>query len=169
MSHDASFWINHLKLTKHIEGGWFREVYQSELLLQPSQLPGVFPPNSDRHCCTHIYFLLEKNQFSALHRIKSDELWHFYAGDPLIIYEIETSGNLVEHNLGHDTQDDQRFFTSVKAGSWFGAKLRQEGTYALVGCTVSPGFDYADFELAEKEAMLSQYPQYAELVNSLTL
>ena len=168
MFHNAQFWIGQLKLTKHIEGGWFSEVYKSELLLQSSQLPANFPTGSERHCSTHIYFLLEKKQFSALHRIKSDELWHFYAGDPLVVYEIEPSGKLTEHLLGNDSQKNQRLFTVIKAGSWFGAALPPASEYALTGCTVSPGFDYADFELAEKENLLELYPQHAGLINSLT-
>ncbi|MCW3120478.1 MAG: cupin protein [Chitinophagaceae bacterium] len=165
MSPDSQRWINHLKLTKHIEGGYFSEVYQSALLLDNSQLPGNF--TSSRPCCTNIYFLLEKNQFSALHRIKSDELWHFYAGDPLIIYEIDISGKLSEHLLGQNPEHHQ-LFTSIKAGSWFGARLAEKGGYALVGCTVSPGFNYADFELADKETLIRQYPRHATLIASLT-
>jgi len=168
MSPDASFWIRHLKLTKHIEGGCFSEIYQSEFLLQSSQLPPEFPTGSVRHSCTHIYFLLEKNQVSALHRIKSDELWHFYAGDPLVVHEIGSSGILTTHVLGNDPEQQQQLFSVVKAGSWFGASLPQGSEYALVGCTVSPGFDYADFELAEKKSLLALYPQHSELIKSLT-
>ena len=165
MSLDSQRWIDHLKLTKHIEGGYFSEVYQSELILNTSQLPDHF--TSSRHCCTHIYFLLEKSQFSAFHRIKSDELWHFYAGDALIVYEIDDTGKLIEHLLGQDPES-QRLFTCVKAGSWFGARLEGGSTFALVGCTVSPGFDYADFEMGNRNFLLKKYPQHAVLISSLT-
>jgi uncharacterized protein len=168
MFRNASFWIRHLKLTKHIEGGSFSEIYQSEFLVQASPLPANFPTGSSRHSCTHIYFLLEKNQISALHRIKSDELWHFYAGGPIIVYEIESSGALTKHILGNEPEQNQHFFSVVKAGSWFGASLQEGSEYALVGCTVSPGFDYADFELANKETLISLYPQHAELIKSLS-
>ncbi|MES1225928.1 MAG: cupin domain-containing protein [Bacteroidota bacterium] len=164
MSRNSEYWIEHLKLTKHIEGGYFSEVYQSSLVLNPSQLPGNF--TSSRHCCTHIYFLLEKNQFSAFHRIKSDELWHFYAGDPLIVYEIDVTGKLTEHLLGQNPET-QNLFTSIKAGSWFGARLQSDGEYSLVGCTVSPGFDYDDFELAERDALTAIFPEHKELIDSL--
>lgn len=165
---DASYWIRHLNLTKHIEGGWFNEVYKSELKLSLSQLTANFTDNATRHACTHIYFLLEKNQFSALHRIQSDELWHFYAGDSLIIYEIEASGKLVKHILGSNPRKGQQLFTWVKAGSWFGAALTEKSEYALTGCTVSPGFDYADFEMAEREKLLREFPQHSKLIISLT-
>ncbi|MBS1608162.1 MAG: cupin domain-containing protein, partial [Bacteroidetes bacterium] len=92
---------------------------------------------------------------SALHRIQSDELWHFYNGDPLIIYEIEKSGKLTRHLLGTDPNEGQQLFTYIKAGSWFGAVLNGNSEYALVGCTVSPGFDYADFEMAERNKILT--------------
>lgn len=168
MSRNASFWIQHLKLSKHIEGGRFSEVYKSALKLSTAQLPPNFPTNANRHACTHIYFLLERNQFSALHRIKSDELWHFYAGDSLVIYEIEKSGKLNKHVLGNDLEKGQQLFTYVKAGSWFGASLPKESEYSLVGCTVSPGFDYADFEMAERENMQNEFPQHSELIKALT-
>jgi predicted cupin superfamily sugar epimerase len=168
MSHSASYWISQLKLSKHIEGGSFSEVYKSELKLSASQLPGHFSSTDARHVCTHIYFLLERMQFSALHRIKSDELWHFYAGDSLTIYEIETSGKLVIHLLGADPEKNQQLFIYVKAGSWFGAALPADSEYALVGCTVSPGFDYADFEMADRGTLILQYPQHSELIKSLT-
>ena len=165
MSLDSQRWIDHLKLTKHIEGGYFSEVYKSDLILNTPQLPDHF--TSSRHCCTHIYFLLEKDQFSAFHRIKSDELWHFYAGDALTVYEIDASGNLIEHLLGQDPEN-QRLFACVKAGSWFGARLEGNGNYALVGCTVSPGFDYADFEMGHMDFLVKKYPQHAALISSLT-
>ena len=165
MSLDSQRWIEQLKLTKHIEGGYFSEVYKSELIIDTAQLPPQFTVS--RHCCTHIYFLLEKDQFSAFHRIKSDELWHFYAGDPLVVYEIDETGRLTEHLLGQDP-GKHHLFTCIKAGSWFGARLQENGSYALAGCTVSPGFDYDDFEMGEKSFLLKKYPQHAALINSLT-
>jgi len=168
MSRSASFWIEHLRLSKHIEGGYFNEVYKSASLVPPSQLPEHFNAASPRHYFTHIYFLLEKGQFSALHRIKSDELWHFYDGDPIIIYEIEASGKLIKHLLGNDPLKKQTLFTVVKAGSWFGAALEERSEFALVGCTVSPGFDYDDFEMGGREEMLRLFPQYQEIVEKLT-
>jgi predicted cupin superfamily sugar epimerase len=165
MSPDAQLWIDQLQLKRHIEGGYFSEVYHSALLLNPSQLPGNF--TGSRHCCTHIYFLLEKNQFSAFHRIKSDELWHFYAGDPLIVYEITGNGALKEHLLGQKP-GQQQLFTSIPSGSWFGARLQGATGFALVGCTMSPGFDYEDFELADREALVRKYPDHAALIATLT-
>src|SRR5882724_7737274 len=98
----ADYWIKELHLQQHIEGGWYSEIYRSSLIFNKSNLPITF--DGDRNACTHIYFLLEKKGFSAFHRIQSDELWHFYAGDALIVYEINESGQLIEHLLGNDPE-----------------------------------------------------------------
>lgn len=158
---DAAYWIKTLQLTPHVEGGAFRETYRSNLKLPASALPSAFA--GERHACTHIYFLLKKENFSAFHRIRSDELWHFYAGDPLIVYEIDEKGNLKEHKLGHGS-----FQTVISAGSWFGSRVAEGGNYSLVGCTVSPGFDFNDFALADREQLSALYPQHKELITALT-
>jgi predicted cupin superfamily sugar epimerase len=165
--HTADFWIKHLQLNKHIEGGWFSEVYRSALTFSKEQLPASF--SSERNACTHIYFLLEKNGFSAFHRIKSDELWHFYAGDPLIIYEIDESGKMKEHLLGKDAENGQLLFSVIKGGNWFASEVVQGGEYGLAGCTVAPGFDFNDFELAERNVLLKAYPQHTEVIDRLTI
>ena len=122
-----------------------------------------------RNICTHIYFLLEKHGFSAFHRIKSDELWHFYAGDPLIIYEIAQSGELTRHVLGDKIEMGQSLFCVIKNGNWFASIVKNDGEYGLAGCTVAPGFDFTDFELAEKNSLTKTYPQHAGLINSMTI
>jgi len=165
--HKAAYWIEHLQLKQHIEGGWYTEVYRSELVLQKEQLPVSF--SDPRNICTHIYFLLEKNGFSAFHRIKSDELWHFYAGDPLVVYEIDRSGEMIEHLLGNETEKNQSLFCVIRKGNWFASKVVHGGEYGLAGCTVSPGFDFNDFELAEKQSLSNAFPRYADLIADLTL
>jgi predicted cupin superfamily sugar epimerase len=166
MRHDAAYWIGKLQMTSHVEGGAFREVYRSELIISRKSLPLFF--QGDRPASTHIYFLLLKDQFSAFHRIASDEAWHFYSGDPLLVYEITHSGRLLTHRLGGDPEKGETFFTVVRAGSWFASVLADGGEYALVGCTVAPGFDFSDFELAERDALAGQYPEHAELIRRLT-
>jgi predicted cupin superfamily sugar epimerase len=166
MRHDAAYWMEKLQLSNHVEGGAFREVYRSELVIPRHSLPLFF--QGDRSSATHIYFLLVKDQFSAFHRIASDEVWHFYSGDPLLVYEITHSGRLVTHCLGGDPEKAETFFTVVRAGSWFASALADTGEFALAGCTVAPGFDFADFELADRKALAGQYPQHAELIRRLT-
>jgi predicted cupin superfamily sugar epimerase len=164
-THSAGFWIDHLQLTSHIEGGAFKEIYRSDTVFSREQLPGHF--TESRNACTHIYFLLQKNQFSAFHRIRSDELWHFYDGDPLIVYEIDKQENLQEHLLGKNVLTGQHLFCVIRAGNWFAARLADGGDYTLTGCTVSPGFDFADFELAKKDELITEYPQHDVLISQL--
>jgi predicted cupin superfamily sugar epimerase len=162
----AEYWINRLQLTSHIEGGAFREIYRSPLLAPLSALPASF--TGDRNFCTSIYFLLQQHQFSAFHKIKSDEVWHFYYGDALIVYEIDQQGRLIEHRLGSDPDNKESFQCVISAGNWFAARLAPGGDYALVGCTVSPGFDFADFELAGQNELLHLYPEHTAMIKELT-
>ena len=162
----ASYWIEKLQLTPHVEGGAFGEVYRSELIIPRSSLPLFF--QGSRAASTSIYFLLAAGQFSAFHRIASDEVWHFYFGDPLLVYEITHGGRMVEHRLGQDPKSGESFQTVVKAGSWFASVPAPGSEYSLVGCTVAPGFDFADFELAEREPLIAQYPEHAEVIRRLT-
>lgn len=167
MKQSAAYWINRLQLNKHPEGGWFRETYRSAFSFPRQGLPAHF--HGDRNFSTGIYFLVERGGFSAFHRIASDELWHFYSGDALVIYELEADGSLKEHYLGSDPEKGEAFQIVIKAGNWFASRLREQNSeYALVGCTVSPGFDFADFELAKKQELIRQYPQHAALIGSLT-
>lgn len=163
---DAAYWIDKLQLTSHVEGGVFREVYRSELVIPRKSLPLFF--QGDRPASTHIYFLLLDGQFSAFHRIASDEIWHFYSGDPLLVYEITHSGRLVTHLLGGNPDQAESFFSVVRAGSWFASAVADGGEYALVGCTVAPGFDFADFELARRDVLVNQYPEHAALIRRFT-
>ena len=166
MHRTADYWIQQLQLTEHVEGGAFREVYRSPLQVAATALPASF--KGPRHISTSIYFLLKKDQFSAFHRIQSDEGWHFYYGDPLVVYEIEADGTMTEHLLGSDPEQGQQFQCTIKAGNWFASRVQRGGAYSLVGCTVSPGFDFTDFELAEREALINEYPAHQRLIEELT-
>ncbi|SRR5258706_8914164 len=165
--YNAAYWIEHLQLTQHIEGGWYTEIYRSDIVLQKEQLPDSF--SDARNICTHIYFLLGKNGFSAFHRIKSDELWHFYTGDALVIYELDTSGELIEHLLGTDIEKNQSPFCVIKKGNWFASRIENGGEYGLAGCTVAPGFDFKDFEVAGKETLSGEFPAHAKLIADMTI
>lgn len=165
MKYPAHYWIEKLSLHHHVEGGSFREVYRSPLTASLSSHPSF---KGERSFCTSIYFLLEKGQFSAFHKIASDEVWHFYSGDTLLIYEIEPDGRLLTHRLGNDPAKGASFQCMIRAGNWFGSVVEEGGDYALVGCTVSPGFDFADFELAKQDELIAVYPQHAHLIRRLT-
>lgn len=160
----AGYWKERFDLVSHVEGGAFREVYRSDLLLPTDVLTPAHHGN--RNAMTSIYFLLEHGEFSAFHRIASDELWHYYDGGNLCIYEIAPDGLLTKHLLGLDGSAAP--FALIKAGSWFGSRVEEEGSFTLCGCTVAPGFDFADFELAKRGQLQEKYPQYTDLISSLT-
>ena len=159
----AEHLIERLFLARHPEGGWFRETYRSHE--QREDLPSHI--SRSRCICTAIYFLLEHGEFSALHRIKSDELWHHYAGSGLLIHVIDPGGEYRQLRLGKDIEAGEQFQAVVPAGSWFGAEPKGEG-YSLVGCTVAPGFDFADLELADRGRLCVLYPQHRSLIDRLT-
>ena len=166
MNAKADYYIDTLKLTAHIEGGAFRETYRSGMTVPAKHLSAQF--HGDRQASTAIYFLLKHGQFSAFHQIASDELWHFYDGDTLCIYEITTSGEFRKHLLGKDLEKGESFQCLIEAGSWFGSRCEVPGGFALVGCTVAPGFDFEDFTLADREALLKEYPQHTVLITEMT-
>ena len=165
MHYTAKYWIDKLQLTEHVEGGSFSEVYRSPVIMQQQHIP-AFPGN--RNILTSIYFLLEQGQFSAFHRIRSDELWHFYYGDALDVFELQENGQLIIHSLGSEPELDQEFQCVIKAGNWFASAPKAGSEYSLCGCTVSPGFDFADFELGDRNSLISHFPQHNALITSLT-
>lgn len=161
---DAKYWIEHLELTRHPEGGWFRESYRCAETAPARGLPDRF--GGPRSFCTAIYFLLERGDISALHRLKSDEIWHFYEGDPLAVHVIDPRGESFELLLGRDAGRGERLQAVVPAGCWFGAESR--GNFSLVGCTVSPGFDFSDFQMAGRTELTGLFPHRAGLIERLT-
>lgn len=161
----SEYWINHLKLIAHPEGGFYRETYRSEESIPEDGLPPRF--NGKRQFSTAIFFLLRSQDKSMFHRIKSDELWHFHAGTALNIYTI-IKGELVIYKLGSNPDKGELLQVVIPANCWFGAKVEQPDSYTLSGCTVSPGFDFQDFELAEKNILLELYPNLNEIIEMLT-
>ena len=163
----ASHYIESLQLTAHPEGGAYREVYRSDLTLTKDTLTPAH--NGDRNAMTSIYFLLRSVEFSALHRIASDELWHHLDGGTLHVYEITTAGELVVHKLGKHLAEGEKPLICVKAGSWFGSRVEVADSYCLCSCTVSPGFDFADFEMGKRDTLLTLYPKFEKNIRELTL
>ena len=157
--------IAHYQLQAHPEGGFYSRTYASDELIPAHALPQRFTGN--RFFSTAIYFLLEANQFSAFHRIKCDELWHFYAGVGLHIYVIYPDGRGEVLKLGNDVAKGYNFQQVVRAGCWFASKPVHNNGFSFVGCTVAPGFDFADFEMAEEEMLLNAYPQHQEWIEML--
>jgi len=155
-------WIRRLDLLPHPEGGYYRETYRASERIAKDHLPPRF--GGERRLSTAIYFLLVGDQVSCLHRIKSDEVWHFYTGTPLDLFVIGDDGRLTTHRLGPDGP----FQALVPAGSWYGAAPSDGTGWALLGGTVAPGFDFADFELGDRAVLLRAFPQHRALVERLT-
>ncbi len=162
----ADYWIKHLDLLPHPEGGFFKETYRSADSVTQAGLPDRF--DADRSASTGIYFMLRSTDFSHLHRIKSDEMWHFYAGTALTVHMIDDAGNYSAYNIGPDAENGATFQAVVPANVWFGATVDVADSYALVGCTVAPGFDFADFEMADRATLIAQFPQHAEIITRIT-
>ena len=163
---DARYWIEKLGLEAHPEGGYFRQTYKAGLMVPKSALPAGFA--GARAASTAIYFLLEGRNFSAFHRLRSDEVWHFYAGDPLMVHGIEPEGKYFSILLGRDLEAGQVLQAVAPAGCWFASHVADWKSYAVVGCTVAPGFDFADFEMAKREELAQENPQHRDIIWSLT-
>lgn len=167
MHKQASFLIKKLKLKPHPEGGYFRETYRSSENIPGNGLPGRF--GGRRPFSTAILFLLEGSQFSACHRLRSDEIWYFHAGSALTLVAIAPGGRLTKTRLGSSAAGREVFQAWIPAGTWFGAYLNNRNSYALVSCTVAPGFTFRDFELGQRKKLLKLFPQHRTLITKLTV
>jgi uncharacterized protein len=158
--------IAHLQLQPHPkEGGYFRETYRAgeEIAQPPARYPGP------RSFCTAIYYLLTTDTFSAMHRVASDELFHFYLGDPVRMLQLDADGQGRTLLLGNDILHSQQPQVLVRRGVWQGSVLEPGGAFALFGCTVAPGFEYADYETGRRQSLVKQYSQFADLIRRLTV
>ncbi len=161
---DANYWVKKLVLSPHPEGGFFKESYRSKNTIYNSSLPKNIEGN--RVYSTAIYFLLVKGNFSAFHRIKSDEIWHFYDGDTIAIHIIDSKGVLSTKLLGVSTIKDVLPQITVPANTWFASETM--GEYSLAGCTVAPGFDFIDFEMADREVLIDRYGEHKSIIEKFT-
>ena len=153
-----------LNLQAHPEGGYYTEVYRSEGIIETNE--DLFPDG--RHYSTSIYYLLESKDWSHFHRIKSDEVWHHYEGSSATIHVLSKSGDYRKLYLGNDLESGQLPQLVVPAGTWFGVTVDDPESYTLCGCTVSPGFDFDDFEMADRTALIKQYPNHEAIITKLT-
>ena len=157
--------IKEYDLQPHPEGGWYKQTYKSKEFTSATALPERF--GGDRVFSTAIYFLLEKGNFSAFHKIKSDECWHFYAGDPLQVFVIDQTGSLKIITLGNEFRKGQTFQYVVPANCWFASRPAPASEFCLVGCTVAPGFEFEDLELADPKTLSAIYPTHSGLIKEL--
>jgi uncharacterized protein len=152
----AADYIKFLKLQRHPEGGYFRETYRSGGSIAAEALPHRF--NGPRQFSTAIYFLLESGDYSAFHRIKSDECWHFYAGGPLVVHMINQNGDYEFVSVGNNLEKGEFLQFVVPAETWFASEPAEGTTFSLVGCTV----------MASGEALASQFPAHSRLIRRLS-
>ena len=164
---DTAYWIEKLNLSPHPEGGFFKENYRSGEFIAKDALPARF--SGDRSFSTSIYFLLDLDNFSAFHRIKQDELWHFYDGVPLTIHVITPEGLYTAEKLGRNIDAGENLQVLVKGGCFFAAEINDTSSFSLVGCTVAPGFDFADFEMPGRAVLLKLFPDHEQIINKLSI
>ncbi|QQR90461.1 MAG: cupin domain-containing protein [Myxococcales bacterium] len=147
------------------EGGYYCESYRAKGFIPAEALP----EHGGRRCYgTCIYYLLTPDEFSGLHTVTSDEVFHFYAGDLCEMIQIAQDGTLTEHRLGIDFAAGQRPQVVVQAGVWQGSRLAEGGQWALLGCTVSPGFEFSDFTTASRQELTQRFPQHAARIEQFT-
>lgn len=163
---DVAKIIEKLRLIPHPEGGYYNETYRSTGLIDEKNLGNEY--SGERSYSTCIYFLLTSDSFSAFHRIHQDEIWHFYSGSPIKIHMISEEGEYSNVVVGNDF--DKGFLPQfvVKGGCWFASEVTVEDSYSLVGCTVSPGFDFTDFDLANRTDLIEKYHEHHEVISKLT-
>lgn len=155
---DINHIIKKLGLKPHIEGGYYKETYKSSINMS-------LKSGAVRQINTAIYYLLESKDFSCWHRLKSDEIWHFHCGSNLTIYQIDNNGDLTRHLLGDPLKSEEALPQQlIPANTWFAVKINDLDSFSLVGCTVSPGFEFEDFEIGNRDDLLLKFPQHKELI-----
>jgi len=147
--------IDNLGLLPHPEGGYYKRMFCSE----NKSIDGKYLMSS-------IYYLLEKEDFSAFHRLNSVEVWFFHIGEPINIYILNKEGELEIHSLSSQIKDN--FQLAIEPNTWFAAEIPSKKGYSLLSCAVSPEFSFNDFELGNKEKLIKEYPQYQSIITKLT-
>lgn len=158
--------IKRLELKPHPEGGCYREVYRSEENIDSNQLPDRY--NGNRSFSTSIYYMLVGEQISVFHKLKSDEIWHFYFGSPLLIHLLDAKSGYKKIKLGNNLISGEILQFVISKETFFAAEVEDKNSFALIGCTVSPGFEFADFEFGIADKLINQFPQQIDLILRLT-
>ncbi|MBY0527124.1 MAG: cupin domain-containing protein [Gemmataceae bacterium] len=164
MSVDEVIALLHLKPQPQ-EGGFFHETYRSEDRIAQTALPGRY--RQDKHAGTAIYYLLTPNTFSALHRLPTDEVFHFYLGDPVTMLQLGPEGGRTL-TIGTDLRAGQRPQVMAPRSVWQGSFLQPGGTFALMGTTMAPAFDFADYEAGDRQKLCAEFPAFTEMIHRLT-
>lgn len=182
MNSESEFIIKRFDMVElEAEGGYYHESYRSDKYVMVGDCcdgnpkdsvyscskPGCGPSNV-RPVLTLIYYLLDGNQFSAFHKVKYDEIWHFYKGSSVNLYILTNGEKLLNIKLGNDIKNNEQVQFVIKGNTWFGADISDKSSYSLIGCSVSPGFDFRDFEMGERDRLKITYPQHEYIISRLT-
>lgn len=162
----AKYYIDNLHLQPHPEGGFFREFFRSDIIIKRENLPAIY--NGDRNSGTSIYYLLSEKDVSKFHKLKSDEIWHHIDGCSVEIHTFDSDGNYECKLLGKDAENGCVPQIVIPRRTWFGAKLKDTTLFALVGCTVVPGFNFDDFQLGNRKDLLKDFPEHQSIILELT-
>lgn len=165
MKHTAEEYIAQLGLAKHIEGGYFKELYKNSRTI--NRVDSTADGEAERTLSSTIYYLLKSGQVSRFHKLQSDELWFFHAGSPLCIHTINAEGNLATLTLGLSVDQGEQPQVLIPAGTIFGAEVSEKNSFTLVSCMVSPGFDYHDFYLYTADELTKQFPAHSTIITRL--
>ena len=160
MVKDANYFVEKIGMLPHPEGGFYKETYRSKETL-------VNDDGENRNVSTSIYYLLENEDKSHFHRIKSDELWYFHSGQALEIVSIQNH-QIVSIILGNDIENGEVPQAMIPANTWFASHVKDEKGFTLVSCSVAPGFDFADFEMAERENLVAEFPGLSGVIEKFT-
>lgn len=163
----AEYWIEKLKMTPlPEEGGMYKETYRSTMVHKKENLPERY--DGDRTAITDIFYLLHGNEFSAFHKLTSDEIWHHHAGDGMLVHIISEAGDYQKVSIGSDLESGDVLSVAFPLGCWFAAEPKKTDSYGLVSCVVAPGFEFSDFELGTRAQLNELYSQHYEIINKMT-
>lgn len=166
MKYSTQDWIEKLNLQPHPEGGFFAESYRSNETIDADALPSRYA--GSRSYSTAIYFLITSKKPSRFHKVASDESWHFYDGSPVRLHIISPKGDYYPVMVGCDPEKGILPQYVVPAEHWFAAEVTEAEGFSLVGCAVAPGFDFADFTLAEQETLIGRFPELKAIIERFT-
>jgi predicted cupin superfamily sugar epimerase len=157
---NSAYWISHLQMSRHPEGGYYKETYRSDKQVLHTGATEL------RSACTSIYYLLEKADYSGFHKLSSDEIWYFHTGSPLSLHIISPEGHHFSKTLSGNADGD--WSIAIPAHHWFAAEIPSKSGYCLVSCAVAPGFEFSELEMANKELLAAKFPEHSELLMRLS-
>ncbi len=163
---DAQYWVHHLSLQQHPEGGYYSNLYRSQETIPQEALPERF--QGERPLFSTIYYLLRSGEFSAFHRLQADEVWHHYRGSSITLYTIAPDGTLNQQKLGANPENGETLQLLVPNNHWMAVEVNSPNSFCLVGCSLAPAFVFEDFELAGRDELIGQFPQHQHLIERLT-